>query len=45
MARLSKWYQRLLDSLMLLACLLLLVMTVMIKSSRHAISIRLSSRR
>ena len=30
MARLSKWYERLLDTLMLAACLLLLVMTVMI---------------
>ena len=30
MARLSGWYERLLDALMLVACLLLLVMTVMI---------------
>ena len=30
MTRLSSWYERLLDTLMLAACLLLLVMTVMI---------------
>ena len=30
MMRLSAWYQRLLDTLMLVGCLLLLIMTVMI---------------
>ena len=30
MARLSEWYGRLLDKLILVACLLLLIMTVMI---------------